>query len=297
MVCTGGSLGAITDLRPAFNTTYEEIGTKVDKAAGLRDSFGANKAIIVDPTSGAEVVKSSTVVSSISDTDVFITRESAAGNEKIVSYANVKNQLAAAGKNIKTVLLGEAISGSTPTAMAVIADSIPLTVTLGANVAGVRLKSGITFKSTVTDTLGRVYTGQNATSASARIQLLNSAGTLITEKTPGIGTDYADFTDTITKDVEYIICVNDTTFFNTQSNELALVTYKAGNPFCLSGYLNGDKNAIPQSIRRIDFGTTKAMKAVANTTNEYAILGGFVIGPKSLCDVVTLDSNEDASFT
>lgn len=140
-----------------------------------------------------------------------------------------------------------------------------------------RLKSGITFKTTVTDTLGRVYTGQNATSASARIQLLNSAGTLIREKTPGIGTDYADFTDIITKDIEYIICVNDTTFFNTQSNELALVTYKAGNPFCMSGYLNGDKNAIPQSIRRIDFGTVKAMKAIGNTTNEYATLGGFVV--------------------
>lgn len=124
MVCSGGSLGTITDLRPAFNTTYEEIASKVDKAAGLRDSFGANKAIIVDPTSGAEVVKTSTVVSSISDTDVFITRESAAGNEKIVSYANVKNQLAGAGKNIKTVLLGEAVSGSTPTAMACIQNSI-----------------------------------------------------------------------------------------------------------------------------------------------------------------------------
>jgi len=124
VVCSGGSLGTITDLRPAFNTTYEEIASKVDKAAGLRDSFGANKAIIVDPTSGAEVVKTSTVVSSISDTDVFITRESAAGNEKIVSYANVKNQLAGAGKNIKTVLLGEAVAGSTPTAMACIQNSI-----------------------------------------------------------------------------------------------------------------------------------------------------------------------------
>ena len=33
VVCSGGFLGAITDLRPAFNTTYEEIGTKVDKSA------------------------------------------------------------------------------------------------------------------------------------------------------------------------------------------------------------------------------------------------------------------------
>lgn len=33
VVCTGGNLSTITDLRPAFNTTYEEIGTKVDKAA------------------------------------------------------------------------------------------------------------------------------------------------------------------------------------------------------------------------------------------------------------------------
>ena len=130
MVCTGGSLGTITDLRPAFNTTYEEIGTKVDKAAGLRDSFGANKAIIVDPTSGTEVVKTSTVVSSIGDTDVFITRESAAGNEKIISYGNVKNQLAGAGKNVKSVLVGETISGTAPVSLAIIAGSIPLTVTL-----------------------------------------------------------------------------------------------------------------------------------------------------------------------
>lgn len=175
MVCTGGNLGTITDLRPAFNTTYEEIGTKLDKVAGMREGIGTGKTIIVDDTTGFEVIKNSTSVTSTNDTDVFITRDAPNGNEKKVTYLAIKNQLGSAGKYVRSIVLGEAISGTTPVPVAVIASSLALTNTLGANIAGVRLKSGIVFKPFTTDTLGRVYTGQNATSASARIQLLNSA--------------------------------------------------------------------------------------------------------------------------
>lgn len=75
MVCTGGSLGAITDLRPAFNTTYEEIGTKVDKAGGLRDTFGANKTVVVDRTAGAEVVKNVVDITQFASTDIVRLRQ------------------------------------------------------------------------------------------------------------------------------------------------------------------------------------------------------------------------------
>ena len=75
VVCTGGSLGAITDLRPAFNTTYEEIGTKVDKAGGLRDTFGANKTVVVDRTAGAEVVKNVVDITQFASTDIVRLRQ------------------------------------------------------------------------------------------------------------------------------------------------------------------------------------------------------------------------------
>lgn len=57
VVVAGGVIGVITDLRPSIATTYFEIATKLDKAAGLRDSIGLNKTIIVDRTTGVEAIK------------------------------------------------------------------------------------------------------------------------------------------------------------------------------------------------------------------------------------------------
>lgn len=164
---------------------------------------------------------------------------------------------------------------------------------LGSNIAWARLKSWIVFKPLVTDQLGRVYIWQNCTSSNWRIQLYDSLWTtLISEKTPTTGTDFADFTDVLLKDTEYVICINNNAYFNAQSNELILATYQANNWYCVSWYLDWDRWVNPQAIRRIDFWTKKAVKSIANTTAEYAILAWFITWPKNKWDLLELNSND-----
>ncbi len=85
-----------------------------------RSGFPINKTVYVNPATGNEVVKDSTLGSSIGDTELILSRDPTTGNEKWTPFSNLKNHLGSAGKYVQTVPLGEAISAGVPTAMAVV---------------------------------------------------------------------------------------------------------------------------------------------------------------------------------
>lgn len=109
--------------------------------------------------------------------------------------------------------------------------------------------------------------------------------------------DVFDFTETVTKDTQYYIVVNDSAYFNSQNNELDLISYKTNCPYCTSGYLNWNTSVPPQAIKSIYFWTKKWIKAIANNTAEYAALAGFISWPKSIWDYITLDANDGSVIT
>lgn len=254
-----------------------------------RSGFPTSKTVYVDPATGDEVVKDSALASSIADTDLILPRDATTGNEKRVPFSNLKNQLGSAGKYVQTVPLGEAISAGVPTAMAVVSWAVVFTNTLGANIAGSRTLSGITLSVPYDTTLGIVKNSQNATSTSARIQLRSITGTLIAEQTPTVGSNTVTFPNTpLTGGTTYRLVLNDTANFNNNNNELILATYQANFQFATGGTNNGTDGVIPQNIQEVQLGTKKAMKAVANSTNEYAQVAWFITWPKTKWDIVDL---------
>jgi hypothetical protein len=169
----------------------------------------------------------------------------------------------------------------------------PYTNTLGSNISGNRVKSGIRFSVPYNTALGVVKTSQVSTSASARVQLFQDDGTtLVTEQTPS-SSDTVTFPDTpISANTAYRLVLNDNANFNNQSNELTLTSYQSWFRYAISGTLNGINTVEPQNIKEVQLGTIKAMKAVANAEAVYANLAGFVTWPKSKWDSVTLDAND-----
>lgn len=105
--------------------------------------------------------------------------------------------------------------------------------------------------------------------------------------------DTFDFSNiSITWNEIYRLFVNDSAFFNGQNNELALSSYQSSFPFCISWTLNGTNTVEPQNIKEIQLWTKKAMKAVANSSDEYAILAWFITWPKNKWDLLELNAND-----
>jgi len=105
--------------------------------------------------------------------------------------------------------------------------------------------------------------------------------------------DTFDFSNiSITWNTIYRLFVNDSAFFNGQNNELALSSYQSNFPFCISWTLNGTNTVEPQNIKEIQLWTKKAMKAVANSSDEYAILAWFITWPKNKWDLLELNAND-----
>lgn len=92
VVVTAWAIWAIWDIRPGLNTTYWEITTKLDKAGGLRDTFGVNKTVIVDRTSGAEVVKNVVDITQFASTDVVRLRQTS-GDYADITMGNLSSVL------------------------------------------------------------------------------------------------------------------------------------------------------------------------------------------------------------
>lgn len=166
--------------------------------------------------------------------------------------------------------------------------------TMGGNIAGWRVKSGIRFSVPYATTLGTVKTSQVSTSANARVQLFQDDGTtLVAEQTPS-SSDTVVFPNTpLTANTVYKLVLNDSTYFGGNNNELALATYQTWFRFAVSWTLNANDTVLPQNIKEVQLWTFKAMKSIANSTIEYATLAWFVVWPKSKWDLITLDANEN----
>lgn len=92
VVTSGGVIWTITDLRPAFSTTYWEIPTKLDKTGWLRDWMGASRQTLEIDATGAEVKKAIVDGSSITS-DETIRKRKADWTYEEIPYSVLENNL------------------------------------------------------------------------------------------------------------------------------------------------------------------------------------------------------------
>lgn len=165
--------------------------------------------------------------------------------------------------------------------------------TMGSNIGWARVKPGIRFSVPYNTTLATVKTSQVSTSGSARVQLFEDDWTtLVAEQTPA-SSDTVVFPNTpISANTIYRLVENDSTYFGTNNNELDLSTYQTWFKFTVSGTLNWSNAVLPQNITEVNLWVEKAMKSIANSTQELSAFAWFVVWPKSKWDLVILDSNE-----
>ena len=184
-------------------------------------------------------------------------------------------------------------STSNPKAMAIVSGAVVYSNTLGVNIAGNRLLTWIRFSVPYATTLWVVKVSQVSTSASARIQLRDDSWNLIAEQTPTLSTDTVTFPNTpIAANTVYRLVLNDNANFGNNSNELALVSYQAWFQFAISWTLNGNNSVVPQQIREIQLGSSRAVQATAWSTAEYAILAWFYSWAWVKGSQITLSAND-----
>jgi len=178
-------------------------------------------------------------------------------------------------------------------AIAIVNWAIAYSNTMWSNIVWNRVLTWIRFSVPYNTTLWIVKSSQVATGAGARIQLRDDSWTLIAEQTPWIGSDTVTFPGTtISANIVYRLVMNDNSNFWNNSNELSLETYKWWFQFAVSWTLNGVNSVLPQNIKEVQLWTTKAMRALASWTSEYASYSWFLVWSKIKGSEVQLSAND-----